>query len=158
PGTPGMRRRRLLTRQAIALSGVLLTAASCSFLYDLDQVQCEIEEDCAGFKEVKGQTQVSCVEGVCAVIDLGAGGTGNTTAPSTTSPSTTSPSTSSTTGTAGAGGAPECLKNDDCIAELGNPAICRDEECIDLYSEECPIVLGTGNGNEYLKSPKVPLI
>lgn len=151
-----MRRRRLLTRQAVALSGVLLTAASCSFLYDLDQVQCEVKEDCAGFVDNPGVREVSCLEGVCTFVDLGAGGTGNTTAPNTTSPSTTSPT--STTGTAGSGGEPECTENDDCIAELGNPAICRNEECVDLFSDECPLVLGAGDNYEYLKSPNAPLI
>src|SRR5688572_9901720 len=82
-GKSGMRPRRLLTRQAVLLSGVVLTAASCSVIFDLDQVQCEVHEDCAGFDE---DDDVACIEGICTIP--GTGGVGNTS--NTTSPSTTS--------------------------------------------------------------------
>lgn len=138
-----MRTRRLITRQGVALSGVMLTAASCSFIYDFDEVQCEIPEDCAGF--VDNATQdVHCIQGICQYEYL--------------NPTTTGPSTS-TTGSAGAGGQPECTENDDCIEKnFGNPAICRDDKCIPLDTDQCPVVLGAGDNNENVKAPKQPFI
>ncbi len=150
---------------------LLLGAASCSLIYDLDQVQCELPEDCAGFVGETGVREVKCVEGVCAyeyVDTTSSGGTGGTGGGSGGNPTSTSSntggsgggstmSTSSTGGSAGAGGEPGCVENDQCM-ELGNPAICRDGECIDLYSDDCPIVLGRGNNNDNLKSPRSPLI
>jgi hypothetical protein len=168
-----MRPGRRLTREMVLFGAVLLGAASCSVLYDLDQVQCEIPDDCAGFVRESGVREVKCVEGVCAYEYLttsssgGAGGTGggsggsstNTTSPSTSGSGGGTPSsTSSTGGSAGGAGAPGCIENDECIDKLGNPAICRDEACIDLYTDECPIVLGTGNNHANLKSPRIPLI
>src|SRR6187399_1833219 len=145
-GKSGMRPRRLLTRQTVLLSGVLLTAASCSFLYDLDQVQCEIIDDCAGFQGDSKQ-DVACIQGVCTYVSLTTG--------TSSGGSTGNPTNTSTTGTAGAAGAPGCQTNDECIEEnLDNPAICRDGECIPLNTDTCPIVLGAGSNNENVRSPK----
>lgn len=141
-----MRRRRLLTKETVLFSGVLLTAASCSFLFDTDQVQCQVREDCAGFKPVEGVKTVECIENVCQYVNL---------TTSTTNPNTSS----STTGSAGAGGQPECTENDECIEKnFSNPAICRNEKCIPLDTDQCPVVLGAGDGNENVKSPKEPFI
>lgn len=159
-----MRLRRWLTPEMVLLSGVLLCAASCSVIFDTDQVQCEVREDCAGFKDITGVQTAKCVQGVCAYeyATTSTGGTGGTggNPTSTTSPGTSNNTTSnnSTTGSAGAGGVPECVLNDDCIDELDNPSICRDGECIDLHSTECPVVLGAGTDNENLRSPREPLI
>src|SRR6187399_1780847 len=145
-GKSGMRPRRLLTRQTVLLSGVLLTAASCSFLYDLDQVQCEIPDDCAGFKDNIANTDVACIQGVCTYVSRNTTSSGG---------STGNPTSTSTTGTAGAGGLPGCQTNDECIEEnYDNPAICRDGECIPLNTDTCPIVLGAGSNNENVRSPK----
>ncbi|HEY6724285.1 MAG TPA: hypothetical protein VI197_09640 [Polyangiaceae bacterium] len=138
-----MRLRRLVTKEAVLLSGVLLTAASCSFIFDTDQIQCEIPDDCAGFID-DATKDVACVEGICEYVYL--------------NPTTASPNTS-TTGSAGAGGQPECTENQDCFpTNFGNPAICRDEKCIPLDTDQCPVILGAGPGNENVKSPKEPFI
>jgi len=137
-----MRPRRLMTRQTLLLTGMLLTAASCSFLYDLDQVQCEVRDDCTGYPD---SADVACIEGTCTILN-------NNTTSTTTSPTT------STTGAAGGGGAPGCQDNDECIEEKYGPAICRDGECIALATDECPVVLGTGEDFKNLKSPKEPFI
>lgn len=141
-----MRSRRLLTRQAVLVSGMLLTAGACSFLYDLDTVQCQVPDDCAGYDQPNAEKEVACIEGTCTYVYL------------TTSTST---STTGTAGGGGDGGAPGCQTNDECIEEKFGPAICRDGDCIALASDECPIVLGTANEDDEfanLRSPKQPFI
>ena len=132
-----MRSRRFV-KEAVLFSGVLLTVASCSFLYDLDQVQCEEALDCAGFENT-AQQRVECIQNICTYVQLTTG--------------------TSTTGSAGAGGQPECTENDECFQmNFGNPAICRDEKCIPLDNDACPVVLGAGDNNDNLKDPKEPFI
>lgn len=172
-----MRKQRSLTDLGAVLL-VLGGAASCSFLYNLDQVQCEVISDCYGAGFPSG---TKCVDNICVAPSIGDGGTSsntptNTTGGGTTSTggtgsggtsstdvggsnnggtsSTTNTSNNSTTGTAGAGGMPECSDNEDCIDQnKGNPAICRDSTCIPLADETvCPVVLGAGDDLEFLKN------
>jgi len=138
-----MRSRRLLSRQAVLVSGMLLTAGACSFLYDLDKVQCQVPLDCAGFDAATAEKEVACVEGTCTYVYH------NT-------------STTGTAGGGGEGGAPGCQTNDECIQEKFGPAVCgKDGECIALTHDECPIVLGAATiddefGN--LRSPREPFV
>src|SRR5690606_29227280 len=65
---------------------------------------------------------------------------------------------STSTSTNGTAGAPGCSDNEECIEEkFGEPAICREGECVELLTSECPAVLGEGSGLANLKQP-MPLI
>jgi hypothetical protein len=109
--------RRTSRRVALGVARALLVAgaaggmASCSVLYDLGADQCNRDEDCAALGDLF-EDKV-CRQNVC--VDPGG-----------------------------------CRTNADCIDDpitfggtgvVGEPAICRERQCIPLKSTECPVVL-----------------
>ncbi len=180
-----MRRKRWLTDLGASALLFLGGAVSCSVLYDFDKVQCEVPEDCAGFDHGTRCEAGICVppsalttssggnggsggnsggSGGSGGNSGGSGGSGGSTGGSNSSGgsgNTASGGTSNTTSNSsgGSAGAPGCSDNAECIDELnGNPAICRDGECIDLLNDECPLVVGAGDNLKYLKKPAPILI
>lgn len=120
------------------LRGLFVVAAvfgnsACSFIYNLDADQCKADGDC---KRVLGSkfSKYVCEQGVCVAPP--------------DEPAPTDGDGGVDTGPVG------CTSNAQCIADhLDRPFICRDGECIDLYSDECPVVLQAEN----LKVPE-PII
>jgi hypothetical protein len=128
---------------ACVATWVCVATQGCSFLFDIDTDQCRIDGDCQRI----GLTQATCEAGICvteAPSDTGGqGGVGGD-----------EPSVGGEAGAGGADTAPECVDNAECIdSHFGQPYICREGKCIDLTTEECPLVVGTGN----LKA-KAPII
>lgn len=120
-------------RFALSVLGVLGSSA-CSFIYNLDADQCKKTQDC---RALGGDfAQLVCQQGVCVEPE----------------PDDT---TSSEPTDAGVDAGPTgCTSHAQCIADnYDRPFICRDGECIDLYSKECPVVLQAEN----LKVPE-PII
>lgn len=109
----------------------VLANAACSFIYNLDANQCKADSDC---RALGGKfAKLVCEQGVCVQPD---------------DPTSSAPSGDGGTTPTG------CTSNAQCIAEnFDRPFICRDGECIDLYSDECPVVLQPEN----LKVPE-PII
>lgn len=114
------------------LRGVFVVAAlsagsACSFIYNLDADQCKADRDC---KQLGAKfADFVCEQGVCVEPE----------------PDDTMEEDAGPVG---------CTSNAQCIEEnLDRPHICRNGECIDLYSDECPVVLQAEN----LKVPE-PII
>ncbi len=122
-----------LLRSVVAVSAVM-AGSGCSFIYNLDADQCQVNSDC---KQVLGSKYAKyvCEQGVCV--------------PPEPEPIDT------TEDDAGVDAGPVgCTSNAQCIEEnLDQPHICRDGECIALMSDECPVVLQAEN----LKVPE-PII
>lgn len=100
--------------------------SACSFIYNLDSNQCTVDSDC---REVLGSkySKYVCERGVCV-------------APQVKPVPSEEPSDEPDAGPVG------CTSHAQCIAEhFDRPFICRDGECIDLYSDECPVVLQAKN-------------
>jgi len=112
-----MSRLSKYTVQGLVVLGAGLLAA-CSLLYDLSADQCEIDADCAAIG-LPGR----CVAGVCTPTNMQTGGTGG--------------GGGSEAGTGG------CKTNKDCLGEetIIDPSVCIEGECVDLTTEECPVVL-----------------
>jgi hypothetical protein len=116
--------RRLVPTIA-ALVSLLTLGGGCSFLYDLNTNQCQSTSDCKALGgDFKG---LVCVDHLCV-----------------------QPTEDPDDG----GATDKCTSHSQCIEDnLDQPFICRDGECIGLYSRECPVVLQPQN----LKVPE-PII
>src|SRR5690606_37016737 len=104
----------------------LLGGSACSFIYNLDSNQCTVDTDC---REVLGSkfAKYVCERGVCVAPQVKPAPSEDTQAPPDAGPV-------------------GCTSHAECIAEhLDRPFICRAGECIDLYSDECPVVLQAKN-------------
>lgn len=114
--------------------GSLLVAAlcGCSLLSDFSAVQCESTAECLAKGNAFAGTE--CVENACITPSVGGDG--------------------------GAGPVGECETNTECIEKNFNqPFLCREGECVSLKAgNDCPVVLGTGDGNAYLRSQPEPII
>lgn len=117
--------------QSVLGVALVYGSSACSFIYDLSADQCKSDRDCKGFG---GRSDLVCVQALCV-----------------------EPQDEPTDEEEDAGvdaGPVGCTSHAQCIEEnLDRPHICRDGECIDLYSEECPVVLQPEN----LKVPE-PII
>lgn len=124
------RRRRPLGPFVGGLSALFgLLAASCSALFDLNADQCQTDADCGKF----GAELSICQAGVCVADPAASAGSH-------------SGGSSSAAGAGDQGGAAECQTNGDCIdAHFGQPFVCRDERCIALTNDACPLVIGAAN-------------
>lgn len=117
-------------------TGALLAIPGCSFLFDLSADQCAIDSDCDKF----GAGLSICDAGVCVEKSIGgaAGSSGGGNAGSTNQ----MPG-------AGAGGEPpaaECATNVECIEKYAAAEfICRSGQCVELVTDECPLVVGADN-------------
>jgi hypothetical protein len=111
----------------------MLGGSACSFIYNLDADQCKADRDC---KQLGSKfANFVCEQGVCV------------------EPPDEPPPTDEGDGGVDAGPV-GCTSNAECIEEnFDRPFICRNGECIDLYSDECPVVLQAEN----LKVPE-PII
>lgn len=118
----------LLQQALLALA--VFGSSACSFIYDLSADQCKVDRDCKGFG---GKSNLVCEQGLCVEPQ-------------------DEPTEDEDAGVdAGPVG---CTSHAQCIEEnLDIPHICRDGECISLYSAECPVVLQAEN----LKVPE-PII
>lgn len=109
---------------ATLLGGMAAFAGSvtgCSLLYELDADQCSVDADCRKF----GAELPLCQAGVCVAAPNGSGGS---------------------SGAGGSTSTAECTRNDECIdAHFGQPYVCREGACIDLTTDECPLVVGAEN-------------
>lgn len=62
-------------------------------------------------------------------------------------------------GEGGTGSPPECSTNADCIdANLDRPFICRNEKCVSLITDECPVLLPTAGNLEILRDKVPPVV
>lgn len=111
---------RVLASTVVMFGWVVLSG--CSFLYDLNTDQCQRTSDCRALGgDFKG---LVCVDHLCV------------------EPSDTTNETSDDAGVDDG----KCKSHAQCIDEnLDQPHICRDGECISLYSKECPVVLQPEN-------------
>ncbi len=124
--------RKLLSATLLTLA--ILANAACSFIYNLDANQCQADSDC---KALGGKfAKLVCEQGVCVEPADD---------PAPTDPTEDGGVDAGPTG---------CTSNAECIADnFDRPFICREGKCIDLYSDECPVVLQPEN----LKVPE-PII
>lgn len=123
----------VLVSRATLVVLALISNAACSFIYNLDANQCQADSDC---RALGGKfAKLVCEQNVCVQPDT--------------------PTNTDETGDAGVDAGPTgCTSNAQCIADnLDRPYICRDGECIELTSNECPFVLQPEN----LKVPE-PII
>lgn len=131
--------RRLTS--AIWVIAIGLVATSCSLFFDLDANQCSIDADCDSF----GAELSVCEAGVCVAKSVPVGGDGG----SSTAGSRAAGGAPGDAGAAaegGTAGGPGCRTNAECIDDnFGRPYICRAGECIDLVTDECPLVIGEEN-------------
>lgn len=137
-GTPAPR--------AVAL---LLSLSGCSFLYDLSTQQCSAATDC---RRMGPQFEhASCVNRVC-VASTGLGGAEGFAG------SGPGGSSGDLAGAAGSS-SPSACSNDTCIKEHGNGEwICRDNACVPLTTDDCPIVIPRGSSSTLLKQQDVIVI
>jgi len=156
-------RRRALTGIVLVGTVGIAFSSGCTMLYDLNTTQCEVTADCDSL----GFQNTTCVNRVCVAEDAsggtggkgGAGGTGGAGIAGTGGDAGANGGTTlggaSGTGGAGSGGTgaqPECETNDDCItAHLDQPWICKDEVCLQVTTEECPLLLPTEDSTQYLR-------
>lgn len=117
----------------LVLGGCAAHGTACSFLFPADALQCSTDDDC--LRRGADFAGTSCRESMCVAPDDGVGG-------------------------GGGGDSVECTTNGECIdANYGNPWICRAGRCVDLtLPGECPIVIGAGQSNEYLRAEAPILI
>jgi len=172
-------RRRSLT--GVVLVGTLGVAFSggCSMLYDLNTTQCEVTADCDSL----GFQNTTCVNRVCVAED-GSGGTGGkggtagsggagagaTGGNAGADGGTTLGGASGKGGSGGIGGttgggsggtgaAPECETNDNCItAHLDQPYLCKNGACVQVTTEDCPILIPTDDSLQYLREGNAILL
>lgn len=126
----------------IGLASVGIFSSACSVLYDLSPDQCGSTADCASVGD-----RYTCEAGICkapagrggAGGGAGKGGTGGEGAVS-------GGSSGMASGGGGSGGLPpvdECKMTKDCLALHGpeNPSACVEGKCVDLISDQCPVLL-----------------
>jgi hypothetical protein len=160
------RSSRLHWTRALALLGLgtLWFSGGCSVLYDLNTTQCEVDVDC----EDLGFRNTRCVNKVCVPeATAGSGGVGgvDTTGGIGGAIAGSGGSSGGNAGTAGNGGAggmsgdagadggPDCTTNAQCIdANLGQPFVCKDGSCVNVVTEDCPILLPHVDGIEVLRA------
>ncbi len=178
-----MNTNRVLQRQATWLTAVLalLGSGSCSLLYDLSTHQCNTDQDCLKMGERFTKTvcrNEACVAvaakgGSSAVGGLGgtdtSGGTsssgGNTGFGGTTdfggaSGMGSTTNTAGTTSSAGAAGTtvlPSC-SNEQCIIDHGSTWICRNNACVNLTTDDCPVLIPRNSATNLLKKQDVIVI
>src|SRR5512133_285754 len=153
---------------AIPASGLLLIAATggCSLLYDFGTQQCSVTTDCR--KMGPQFADAVCRNRVC-VTETATGGTtstGNTAVGGTDAiggSSTitlggftgTDTSDTSTAGTPSTGGQTTC-SNDGCMRDHANaPWICRNNTCIPLTNDDCPVLIPRQSASALLKQQDV---
>lgn len=145
-----------------------LAVGGCSFFYDLNTTQCEVDSDCLAFGPQFSNTQ--CINRVC-LPKSGTGGSGGGTA-SGGKPGTGGAEaqggmamqggmenggdggTNPNGGIGGSGPPPECTTNAECIeAHLEAPFLCIDGKCVSVTSKECPVLLPTNDKLNLLRKP-----
>ncbi|MFZ5896498.1 MAG: hypothetical protein ACOY0T_35920 [Myxococcota bacterium] len=157
----------------LATAFTALAVGGCSFFYDLNTTQCEVDGDCAAFGPQFVNTQ--CINRVC-VPKQGMGGmTGSGGMPNVTGGvgggsseggamsqgGTDVGGTAGTAGMSGGGGMenpPECTTNGDCIdAHLEQPYLCREGKCLAVTNDDCPVLLPSRNTLDLLRA-KSPIL
>lgn len=153
--------------------GLAYAAGGCSFLYDLGTSQCDIDDDCAALGADFADTVCDVEHHVC-IDDPNVGGTagsdgnggkggkggsssgGDGGSGNGNTGNEGGKSGSSTSGMAGEGGSPtppECTTNKECIeANVDVAYICKDEKCVKLITDECPLLLPSEGTVALLKS------
>jgi hypothetical protein len=164
----------LLAGGFFATAFTSLFVGGCSFFYDLNTTQCEVDSDCTAFGPQFSNTQ--CINRVCVAKQsgfggaggVGTGGKGNTGGGNSEGGIAASQGGMDVGGTAGLGGdggmpgeggtggsgpPPECITNGDCIdAHVDQPYMCTDGKCIQVTTPSCPVLLPTGKTLEYLRA------
>ncbi len=150
-----------------------MSGAGCSFLYDLNTTQCEVDSDCPALGTQFANTV--CRNRVCVKDTAGTGGTSSTNGGSAGSSKGGATVTSGgmdtlggssqggalnaggSAGTgigaeAGAGGQPECVTNGDCIdLHVDQPYVCKSGACQALTNDDCPVLIPTNKTLELLR-------
>jgi hypothetical protein len=161
--------------------GAVWVAGGCSVLYDLNTTQCEVQADCDGL----GFRNTRCVNKICVSDEGGGSGgvggvnpTGGTGGDVGGIGGTVAGTGGSSGGKAGAGGAggkggtggtagdmggagggPECTTNAECIdAHLDAAYVCKQERCVEVITEACPLLLPYVDGIEKLRAESPILI
>jgi len=152
--------------------GLASIAGGCSVLYDLSTTQCDVDADCAALGAEFENTVCDAKAHVCVDDTSSTGGTSGTDGGGKGGSSNTggrggTGDEGGTSGTSvgvmgGEGGMPteppECETNQDCIdANLQTPYICKEQKCVKLITEECPLLLPTDGALKLLGSG-TPLI
>lgn len=151
----------------LALS-LAYAAGGCSFLYDLDTSQCDIDDDCLSRGVEFENTVCDVAHHVCIDDPASSGGTSGSDGGGNTGKGghagsdnggtgneggTSGSSGGGMAGEAGMGPEPECTTNKQCIEDnLDVPYICKDEKCVKLVTDECPLLLPTEGALDLLKS------
>ncbi len=165
---------------ALLMGGFLATAfasmavGGCSFFYDLNTTQCEVDSDCLAFGPQFNNTQ--CLNRVCVPKEASGGSTGTggngpssggkagaggldsqggvTALGGTTALGGEGGDMNPNGGTGGGAPPPECVTNGDCIeAHLEQPYVCVDGACVSVTTKECPVLLPTKNQLDLLRKP-----
>jgi len=153
--------RALNLRNLLGASAAVALASSCSLAYDLSPDQCSTNSDCAKFGAA-----FTCNAGLCVDRTPSSGGTTSTggktsaggkvnvggaggDAGGDSGGAPSSGGMESLGGMTGQGGTtvapPECATHNDCFEEHGDaePWACIEQKCVELWSEECPLILPT---------------
>ncbi|HYO93724.1 MAG TPA: hypothetical protein VER33_04395, partial [Polyangiaceae bacterium] len=130
----------------IGLASVGILGSACSVLYDLSPDQCGSRADCASFGANYRCEAGICVSSVAGRGGAGPGGTGGTAGEGAISGGPNGGISGMPSGGGGSGGLPpvdECKMTKDCLELHGpeNPSACVEGKCVDLISDECPVLL-----------------
>ena len=141
------------TRHWLASLPLLLASSGCSLFFDLNANQCQVTKDCTNLGPQFADSL--CVNQVCVAKTTGGGGaSGNGPSGGNSSSGRSGGSAMSGGGGADAGAAgdgtggtpPECTTNDECITKhVDLPYLCVDGSCLELTTEDCPLMLPSSN-------------